>query len=164
MKRIQQLLTISKRGQIGAALFAVVLSLTGFAHAESMTHTAKKGKLTITAPTEVGGAILQPGDYEVREIHSASGPVVEFVRHFRNELASELVQADEEEVAAQVKFTEQTLNAPPKLTQLVRASNSTNTAVLEIRGVAVGYVFTQSPMSASSDGAAAAPATGGQHE
>jgi len=56
------------------------------------------------------------------------------------------------------------LSAPPKLTQLVRASNSTKTAVLEIRGVAVGYVFTQSPMSASSDGAAAATATGGQHE
>jgi hypothetical protein len=163
MKRIQQLLTISKRGQIGVALFALVLSLAGFAQAESLPHAAKKGRLTITAPTEAGGALLQPGEYEVREIRSANGPVVEFVRHFRNELASELVQADEEEVVAQVRFTEQALSARPKHTQLVRARNNANAAVLEIRGATVGYVLSSPPLSASSDDAAANP-TGGQHE
>lgn len=163
MKQIQQLLTLSRRGQIGAALFTVVLALSGFAQAGSMPHTAKKGRLTITAPTEVGGALLPPGEYEVRETHSAGGPVMEFVRHFRNELASELVQADEEEVVAQVKFTEQALSAPPKHTQLVRASDNAKAAVLEIRGAAVGYVLSSSPLSASSDGAAVNP-TGGQHE
>jgi hypothetical protein len=110
------------------------------------THSnkAKKGHLTIAAPTVVDGVTLQPGNYEVREVNSQSGPVVEFVHQFHNELASELVQADEEEVAARVNFTERALNSLSKSTQLVPASDTAEAASLEIRGSAVGYEFSTS--------------------
>jgi hypothetical protein len=155
MTRIQNPPTLAKHGHYAAALFAVVLALAGFANAEATSsahsHKAKDGRLTITAPTEVGGAILQPGDYEVRESNSPSGPVVEFVHHFWNELASELLQADEEEVVARVKFTEQALNSPSKHTHLMLASNTADATGLEIRGNAVGYVFDPSQMAVKAD-------------
>jgi membrane-associated protease RseP (regulator of RpoE activity) len=145
MNRIQSPFTLAKHGHSAAALFAVVLALAGFANADGMysahSHKAKKGHLTITAPIEVGGAILQPGNYEVREANSPSGSVVEFVHQFRNELASELVQADEEEVVARVQYTEQALSSPPKHTRLILASDTAEAASLEIRGSAVGYEF-----------------------
>jgi hypothetical protein len=140
MKRIQYLSTITKQGHIFAALFAVVLALAGFANAAN-SHKGKQGSLKITDPTEVGGVMLQPGDYEVREVNSPGGPVVEFVHLFRNELASELVQADEEEVVARVKYTEQALSSPPKQTQLLVAPNTTNAVALEIRGNTVDHLF-----------------------
>lgn len=149
MNRIQSPSTIAKAGYSVAALFAVVLALAGFANADGMSHShkAKKGHFTITAPTEVGGVTLQPGNYEVREVNSASGPVVEFVHQFRNELASELVQADEEEVVARVNFTAKALSSPPKQTQLISASDGPDVASLEIRGNAVRYEFAPSQMA-----------------
>ncbi len=155
MNRIQSLFTISKHGHSAAALFAVVLAFAGFANAAAMSsahsHKGKKGNLKITASTEVGGIILQPGDYQVREVTSPSGPVVEFVHQFRNELASELGQADEEEVVARVQYTEQVLSSTPKYTRLILASNAADAASLEIRGNAVGYVFDPSQTPDKSD-------------
>ncbi len=148
MDRIKSPFTSAKHGRSAAALFAVVLALAGFANADGMylTHSnkAKKGHLTIAAPTVVDGVILQAGNYEVREVNSQSGPVVEFARQFRNELASELVQADEEEVVARVNFTERALNALSKRTHLIPASGTAEAASLEIRGSAVGYEFSTS--------------------
>jgi len=145
MRRIQYLSTITKRGHIFAALFAVILALAGFANAAN-SHKGKEGSLKITAPTEVGGVILPPGDYEVRETNSPSGPVVEFVHMVRNEQASELMQAEEEEVVARVKYTEQALSSPPKHTQLQIAPNTTDAIALEIRGNAVNHLFPRENM------------------
>jgi hypothetical protein len=148
MKPSMSLHTIAKNAQIVALLFAAVLAAAGHASAEPTRSHKTKGHFTISAATEVGGTVLPPGDYEVREINSAGQPVLEFVHLFRNELASELVQAEEEEVVAQVKFTKQPLNAPPKRTQLALASNAADATGLEIRGSAVAYEFAPSQMAA----------------
>lgn len=83
----------------------------------------------------------------MREINTPSGPALQFARLFRNELASELVQADEEEIVAQVEFTHQALSAPPKHTKLVLASNTTDATGLEIRGSAVAFEFAPAEMT-----------------
>jgi hypothetical protein len=91
---------LTKHAHIAAVVFATVLAFAGVVNANALSfahvHKAKKGHLTIMAPTEVGGTILQPGDYEVKVVNSASEAVLEFVHQFRNELGSELVQADQE--------------------------------------------------------------------
>jgi len=148
MKRTDTIHTIARRAHLATVLLAGVVALAGVAKAEGHSHKAKSGGLTITSPTEVGGTILQPGEYEVREANSADGRVVEFVHHFRNETASELVQADEEEVAVRVKFTGQALNEPPKQTQLQLASNTHDATGVEIRGNAVEYVFAPAQLAA----------------
>jgi hypothetical protein len=168
MNRTQYPLTIVKHAHIAAAMFAVVLAFAGVANAHAMSlahaHKAKKGHLTIMASTEVGGTILQAGEYEVREAKSSSGPVIEFVHQFRNESASELVQADQEEVVAQMQFTKQELNSPSKQTQLMLASwYSTEAIGVEIRGNAVGYVFAAPQLAAQSD-TAEVKYTNGAHE
>jgi len=166
MKQVQYPLT-AKRAPIAAAMFAFVLVFAGFMNADAMSsahvHKPKKGHLTITAPTEVGGTVLQPGEYEVREATSPGGPVIEFVHQFRNELASELVQADEEKVAARLKFTEQQLSLPSKQTQLMLASwYSTDAIGVEIRGNAIGFMFELSRKSAEPNKITSANAS--QHE
>jgi hypothetical protein len=104
--------------------------------------------LTVTALTQVGDTVLQPGEYEVTEANSPSGPVIEFVHQFRNELASELVQADEQEVVARVQFTEEVLRSPTKSTELIRSSNSVAPASgLQIRGSEVRYAFARSQIA-----------------
>ena len=152
MKQTETLNTLTKHAHVATAVLASLVALAGLSNAQSMpsthSHKTRTGNLIIAAPTEVGGAILQPGDYEVREAKSPDGPVVEFVHHFRNELASELVQADEEEVVARVKFTGYVLSAAPEQTQLQFASDNNNATRLEIRGNAVDYVFTQAQLAA----------------
>jgi hypothetical protein len=166
MNPIQYPLTIAKHAHIAAVMFAIVLAFAGVANADAMSsahaHKAKKGHLTITVPTEVGGAILQPGEYEVKETNSPSGPVIEFVHQFRNELASELVQADQEEVVARVQFTEQALSSPPNHTQLIPASNAADATVLQIRGNDVSYTFAPSQMA--DKGGTTVVCTNGQQE
>jgi hypothetical protein len=155
MNRIQYLFAITKRGYSFAALFAMILALAGFANADAMSsahpHKAKKGSFTITAPTEVGGTLLQPGDYEVKEVKSPSGPVLEFIHQFDNFYAPEGESVHEEEVVAHVAFTEQAVNAPPKRTQLLLASDSTEAIGLQIRGSGVEYVLAPQTLSATSD-------------
>lgn len=159
---------LTKHAHIAAAVFATVLAFAGVVNANALSfahvHKAKKGHLTIMAPTEVGGTILQPGDYEVKVVNSASEAVLEFVHQFRNKLGSELVQADQEEVVASVKFTEQALNSTPKRTQLMLASwYSTDVIGLEIRGSAVGYVFAPSQMTVKA-GPTVVCTNGGLHD
>jgi hypothetical protein len=143
------LYSIARNAHIAAALFAVVLALAGFANADSdHSQRGKKGSLKITVATEVGGVTLPPGDYEVREVNTPSGPVMEFVHEYFNLLASELVQANQEEVLARVKFTQRELSSPPKHTQLLLASNPADATGLEIRGNAVSYEFAPSQVAA----------------
>jgi len=165
MNRIQNPFTLAKPGHGAAALFAVVLALAGFANASSAhSHKGKKGDLKITAPTEVGGIMLQPGDYQVEEINSPSGPVVEFVRQFENFTVMDSgLPVHEEEAVGQVKVTEQVLSSLPRHTQLQLAPNATDAIALEIRGDAVSYEFAPSQMADKPD-AMAAPMNADPHE
>jgi hypothetical protein len=131
-------------------LLGTVLALTTLSAAQTIghAHKAKRTELNITTPTAIEGTTLSPGTYEVREVRSVDGPALEFVHKFRNELASELVQADEEEIVARVKFSEQILNPPPKDTQLVVNARTGGTDGLEIRGDSVEYVFAVNQMAA----------------
>ena len=153
MNRIHSLSTTAKHGHSAAALFAVVLTLATVATAAAMpsahSHKGKKGSMKITAPTEVGGIVLQPGDYQVQEINSPSGPVVEFVHLFDNFTVMDSgLPVHDQEVVGEVKVTEQALSLPAKQTQLMLASwYSTDAIGLEIRGNAVGYVFAPSQMT-----------------
>jgi hypothetical protein len=140
MKPIHDVFAVAKQGHHLAALLGVILALAGFANAAN-SHKSKTGSLTIAVPTEVGGVVLQPGDYEVREINSASGAAVEFVRLFDNLVASEGMPIYDEEVVAEVPFTGQALSAAPKQTQLRLAPDKTRATALEIRGNAVDYLF-----------------------
>jgi hypothetical protein len=146
MNRIKNLNAIAKRGHHTAVLFAVILALATFANAE--IHKAKKGSLKITATTEVGGIVLQPGDYEVKEINSASGPAVEFVHLFDNFTVGDSgLPVHNEEIVGQVKVTEQALSSAPKHTQLQVAANPAEAVALEIRGDDVSYQFASSQMA-----------------
>jgi hypothetical protein len=159
MNRIQSLYAIAKRGHKTAVLFAAVLALAAFANADAMSsahsHKGKKGSLKITAPTEVGGIVLQPGDYEVKEVESPNGPVVEFVHLFDNFTVGDSgLPVHEQEVVGRVKATEQALSLPPKHTQLQLASNPVNAVALEIRGDDVAYQFAPPRTAGQSDGSA----------
>jgi hypothetical protein len=128
-----------------AALFVAMVVLAGVANAEGHAHKAKKGRLKITMPTQAGDALLQPGDYTVREVNSKDGAVVEFVRVTFDTTVQEGVWPYEEEVVARVKSSEQALSAPPKHTQLLLAPEAANAIALEIRGDAVKYLLEQPP-------------------
>jgi hypothetical protein len=122
-------------------MFAVVLALTGLANAATIpsahSHKGATGYLTITTTTEVGGATLHPGDYQVKEVDSPRGPVVEFALYEVQE--PPIWFAASKTVVARVNCTEQTLASRPKHTRLVFASDPTRATGLEIRGTAFEY-------------------------
>lgn len=150
MKRIHTLYAIARHAKLAAVTLATVVTLAGMVNAQaaSPTHSHKKGMLNITISTEVGGTVLQPGRYEVREVNAADGRVLEFIHEFHNEQASELVQADEEEIVARVRFTTQPLSATPRHTELQLASNTNEATGLEVRGNPVAYSFSPTQFSA----------------
>ena len=137
--------TATKYGHPTAALFAAILALAGFANADVMSsthsHKGKKGYLTITNSTEVEGVILQPGDYEVREVDSPNGTVVEFTR-YSNEFATYGWKSWNSTVVARGHFTEQAMGKPSKRSRLI--VDNTGAIALEIRGSAVRYEFSPS--------------------
>jgi len=145
-----------------AALLVAMLAFVGFAHADSRAHKGKTGHLKITAPTAVGDTVLEPGDYNVREVRSPDGPIVEFVRVTLDLFAPEGSSPYDEEVVARVPSTEETLSARPKQTRLELEPQTTSASALMIRGDAVEYRF--APSQASSEaGAMAGPADRSQH-
>lgn len=153
MNRIQSEPTIAKHGHRTAVVFAAILALATIASAADMSgHSHKKGNLKIAEQTEVGGIALQPGDYQVREIDSASGPVVEFVRQFENFTVMDSgLPVHEEEVVGKVKVSEQALGSLPKHTQLQLEPKTADAVGLVIRGDGVAYSFSPSSMSAEAE-------------
>jgi hypothetical protein len=152
MKRFTDVLSKGIRGHNLAVLFAVMFAFAGLANAASPQHKVKIEHLTIQTPTEVAGTVLPAGDYEIKEVSSANGPELEFIRDYWNERASEMLQADEQEVMARVKFTEQKLASEPKHTQLVLAADNKDVIGLEIRGNDNEYVVGQQASNASNSG------------
>jgi hypothetical protein len=163
MNRIHSPFTIAKHGPIAAAMFAFVLVLAGFANADAMSsahsHKGKKGAMTITVPTEVGGILLQPGEYEVKEANSPGGLVIEFVHLWTDYTIGDSGRTlYNQDVVGQVKVTEQALSSPPKHTQLILASETAKATSLEIRGSAISYEFDQPALSAAPNAAPSAMA------
>jgi len=151
-----QVATKSMKVRNLAVLFTMTLALAGFANAVTPSEKERKVNvkhLEIKTPVEVGGALLPAGDYEVHEINAENGPELEFVQEYWNELASELVQANQERVLARVTFTEQQLDSRAKHTQLVPAAGDNNAVGLEIRGKNTEYLVGQSEsnMNANAD-------------
>ena len=139
-----------------AALFAAMLAFTAMAHAEGRAHKGKTGHLKITTPTAVGDTVLEPGDYNVREVRSSDGPMVEFVRVTVDLFAPDGSPSYDEEVVARVQSTEETLSAPPKQTRLELEPQTASASALMIRGEAVEYRFAPSQASGEA-GAMAGP-------
>jgi hypothetical protein len=145
MKRLQDLSSIVARKRLLAVLAAFILAFSGFAHAGGVSaqheHQRKKGNLKITVPTDIGGVILQPGDYEVKEVNQQSGAVVEFARWIENPYAEGGRPLHDREVVAQVKCTLQSLSSIARETRLLFASDNIKAVGLEIRGNGTEYLF-----------------------
>ncbi|HEX8927102.1 MAG TPA: hypothetical protein VF786_14985 [Terriglobales bacterium] len=120
----------------------ILLTLIAFsAIANAEPTDSHKGNLVIKAQTVVQGTTLPPGDYEVREVQTSQGPAVSFVRKFWNEAASEMVQAEEDQLLSQVPVVEQPLSSPARRTQFELSADHTGATALQIRGAAVDFVF-----------------------
>jgi hypothetical protein len=71
-----------------AAMAKIVLAFARFAHAGSIgtdhsqkAEKVKKGTLKIAVASNIGALRLGPGEYEVKQVNSAGGPVVRFTRY-----------------------------------------------------------------------------------
>jgi len=130
------------------ALSGIVLAFAGFAHAGSVgtlrslkVEKAKKGTLNIAAATNVGGVRLEPGEYEVKQVNSAAGPVVRFTRYTYNAYALEGQSVYEWETIGEAKIKMQALVSKAEHTKLLFAANGDKAIGLEIRGNSVDYLF-----------------------
>jgi hypothetical protein len=136
---------IVSRMPLFTALAGLVFALAGFAYAGAVSvqgsQKAKKGSLNITVATDVGGVTLEPGNYEVKQVNSAMGPVVRFTRVTYNPYAPEGVSVYQWDVVAQVKCTVEPLASAPQRTELLLATKGEKTIGLQIRGNGVEYLF-----------------------
>ena len=130
----------TRKIQFASMLFATTMVFTVAANAESV-NSHHSGTLNIKTETVVQGVTLPPGEYEVREASTADGATVEFVRKYWNEAASELVQAEEDQLVARVPVTEQQIEQRPAHTKLQLSADKTTATALEFRHVPVDYVF-----------------------
>jgi hypothetical protein len=140
--------SIVNRMRLFTALSGVVLAFAGFAHAGSVdtqrsqkAEKAKKGTLNIAATTTVGELTLQPGEYEVKQVNSASGPVVRFTRYIYDPYAQEGLSAHQRETVGEAKVTMELLASKAKRTKLLGTSNGDKAIGLEIRGNSTDYLF-----------------------
>ena len=142
-----------------AALGVLVIALAAFAHAEGHAHKHKDGKVKITAPTEIGGTVLQPGSYIVREVDSEDGVNVnvEFSAERYNPSTPEGVSPWDDEVVARLKASEQLLSEAPRHTQLEFGLGAQQAVALDVKGDRAKYWFEPSS-EASAAGAMAGQA------
>lgn len=129
------------------AILGTALAFAEFAQAESVpsqnpqkVEKARKGTLYIAAAMNIGGLTLEPGDYEVKQVNSAAGPVVRFTRLTYNAFAEDSASLYEWETVGEVRVTLQTLTAKAKHTGLMRGSDGAAIG-LEISGNRVDYLF-----------------------
>ena len=130
------------------ALTGIVLVFAGFAFAGSVStphsqeaEKAKKGTLNITTATNVGELRLEAGEYEVKQVNSAAGPVVRFTRYTYNAYAQEGQSVHEWETVGETKVTIQALTSKAKYTKLQLEPNSDKAIGLEIKGNSADYLF-----------------------
>jgi hypothetical protein len=101
----------------------------------------KKGKLNITAPTQVAGVTLEPGNYEVKEVKSSSGLTLRFTRVVFNPYVLDGESPYDWQTVAEVKVTTQALCSDAPRTELMIASDNHRPIGLEIRGNSLEYLF-----------------------
>jgi hypothetical protein len=140
--------SIVNRMPLFTALVGIVLALAGFAHAGAVrtqrpqkAEKAKTGMLNITVATEVGGVTLEPGEYEVKQVNSAAGPVIRFTRYTYNPYAQEGISVHQWDVVGEARVTMQSLDSKAVRTQLLVDSKSDKPIGLEIRGNSFDYLF-----------------------
>ena len=140
--------SIVDRIRFFTALAGIVFAFAGLAHAGAVgtqcsqkAERAKKGTLNIAAATNVGGVRLEPGEYEVRQVNSAAGPVVRFTRYTYNPYAQEGLSVHQWETVGEAKVARQALASKAKHTKLLLASNGEKAIGLEISGNSADYLF-----------------------
>jgi hypothetical protein len=137
--------SIVNRLRLFTALAGIVVAFAGFAHAglagTQKAEKAKKGTLNIAAATNVGGLRLEPGEYEVKQVNSSTGPVVRFTRYSYNPYAQEGQSVHEWETIGEAKVTTQALASKAEHTKLLLTSNGDKAIGLEIRGNSADYLF-----------------------
>lgn len=137
--------SIVTRAAIIGTVAAVMFALGGIAHAEAAnasSHKGKTGTLKVTAPTEVGGVLLQPGNYEVKPRKSPTGAVIEFALWSENPYAQEALPVWSREVIASIPAVPQMLSAAPSTTGLLlEPADSAKATGLQIRGDNQQYGF-----------------------
>ena len=132
---------IAIRMRLFTAVAGIILAFAGFADAGSVgtqrfqkPEKAKKGTLKIAALTHVGGLKLEPGEYEVKQVNSAAGPVVRFTRYTFNPYAEEGLSVHEWETIGEAKVKIQALASKAKRTELRLSPNGEKAVGLEISG------------------------------
>lgn len=140
--------SIINRTSLFTLVAGVVLALTGLAQAGTVGESASKkagktktGLLNIEAATSVGGVLLEPGEYGVKQVNSANGPVVRITRYTYNPYTQEGLSVYDSETVAEVKVTLQPLASKAARTQLVVDSQGHKPIALEIRGNSFDYLF-----------------------
>ena len=140
--------SIVDRIRFFTALAGIVFGFAGLAHAGAVgtqrsqkAERAKKGTLNIAAATNVGGVRLEPGEYEVRQVNSAAGPVVRFTRYTYNPYAQEGLSVHQWETVVEAKVVRQALASKAKRTKLLLASNGDKAIGLVISGNSADYLF-----------------------
>ena len=141
--------SVVDRTNLFTAMAGIVLALSGVAYAGSgaaaaVSNTApkaKKGFLKISATADVGGVTLEPGEYEVKQVKSAAGPVVRFTRYIFNPYAQEGLPVHEWETVGEVRVTMQPLASRATHTELRFASDGSKAIALQIRGNSFDYLF-----------------------
>ena len=139
--------SIMNRTRFVAALAYTFLGFAGFAHAKTVamqqSYNAQqpKGTLNITVATEVSGLMLEPGEYEVKQVKSANGPVIRFTRYTYNPYAQEGVSVHQWDVVGEVTVAVQSQDFKALRTQLLSGSNGDKLVGLQIRGNSFQYLF-----------------------
>src|SRR5215469_3777472 len=140
--------SIINRTRFVAVLVCTFLGFAGFAHAKAVAiqqsynaEQPKKGTLNITVATEVSGLMLEPGEYEVKQVKSANGPVIRFTRYTYNPYAQEGVSAHQWDLVGEVRVAVQSQDSKAVRTQLSTESNSDKLVGLQIRGSSFQYLF-----------------------
>jgi len=131
-----------------AAMAGIVLAFARFAHAGSITtdhsqkaERGKKGTLKIVAASNIGALRLEPGEYEVKQVNSAAGPVVRFTRYTYNPYALEGSSVHEWETVGEAKVTIQALASKAKHTKLLLTAIGDKAIGMEISGNSADYLF-----------------------
>jgi hypothetical protein len=140
--------SIVNRMRLATALTGIVLAFAAFVRAGAVgtsasqkPQKAKKGTLNITVAADVGGITLEPGEYEVKQVNSAAGPVVRFTRYTYNPYAQEGLSVHQWDEAGEVRVTLQSLDSKAARTKLLAESNSGKPVGLQIRGNSFQYLF-----------------------
>ena len=142
LKPIRSIVT---RAAIIGTMAAAMFTLGGIAHAETANaswHKGKTGTLMLNAPTEIGGVLLQPGNYEVKPRKAPTGAVIEFALWTEIPYAQEALPVWSREVVATVPAVPQMLSSAPSTTGLLLESAASAKATgLQIRGDNAEYGF-----------------------